>query len=332
VPLLRKLRNASRSDLRVLAYHRVLESAEPQGFHFDAELISASAAAFREQMLHLRKHFSPMRFDEVLELFERGRALPRNAVLVSFDDGYDDNYRVAYPILRELGMSAMFFVSTGHIDSGRAYAYDWLVHMVCTTQAAWLKAPALGFDRALGTTLAERRAQAAELLERLKVLPAEYQAEFISRLETEWGMPRQYSPPDCRPMSWDQLREMHQNGMEVGSHGVHHNILAKLPHERMVAEVRESKATLDRELGVPVKALSYPVGGFGAFDQATETAVREAGFRMACSYISGAGKVNRDTLYALPRLSVERQMDQAWFEAMLAWPEIFAYASRLRTG
>lgn len=332
LPLLRGLRGISRHDLRVLAYHRVLESTDPQGFSFDAELISASAEAFREQMAHLRRRFSPMRFDEVLQRIDRGQALPKDAVLVSFDDGYDDNYRVAFPILRELGMSAMFFVSTGHIDSGRPYAYDWLVHMVCSTQAERLRAPALGIDRALGDTLAERRACAAELLDRLKGLHDDDQATLIARLEREWNMPREAGHPDCRPMTWDQLREMHRGGMEVGSHGVHHRMLAKLSRERMVAEVQGSKATLERELGAPVCVLSYPVGGPDAFDHATVEAVRATGFRMACSYVSGAGDVGQRTLYALPRLPVERQMDRAWFEAMLAMPEVFGYASRFRTG
>src|SRR5690606_9594876 len=106
-----RLRTLLRNDLRILAYHRVLESAEPDGFDFDVDLISASAERFRAQMAFLRRHFHPMRFDEVLARIDSGRALPPRAVLVSFDDGYDDNHRVAFPILQDLGMSAMFFVS-----------------------------------------------------------------------------------------------------------------------------------------------------------------------------------------------------------------------------
>ncbi len=332
LPLLRGLRGLARRDLRVLAYHRVLESVDPPGFAFDVDLISASAQAFRAQMAYLRRHFSPMRFDEALERIDRGRSLPKNAVLVTFDDGYDDNYRLAFPILRELGMSAMFFVSTGYIDSGRPFAFDWLVHMVCRSAAERLQLPELGLDWALGPTLAARRAQAAELLDRLKSLDAEAQNALIVGLEKRWGMERVGAPADCRPMNWDQLREMRAHGMEVGSHGVDHNMLSKLPRERMLAEVVGSKRTLERELGGTVSVLSYPVGGPDAYDGDTIEAVRGAGYRMACSYIGGVAVVGESSRYALPRLSVERQMDQAWFEAMLAAPEVFAYSPRLRNG
>lgn len=333
LPLLKRVRPSAHGELRVLAYHRVLEASEPDGFSFDRELISASADVFRQQMQHLKSHFVPMRFEEVLALAEQGRPLPDGATLVTFDDGYDDNYRIAFPILRDLGMSAMFFVSTGHIDSGRPYAYDWLVHMLCSAPAGTrMDVPELGIDWVLEETLADRRQQAADLLYRVKLLDDEHQAALVARLEAAWGIPRAVGHPDCRPMTWDQLREMQRGGMEIGSHGVDHRMLAKLSLPSMVAEVRDSKHALERELGVPARVISYPVGGPDAFNHDTVEAVRAAGFRLGCSYVAGVGRLSPRTQFALPRLPVERHMDMPWFQAMMAMPELFTYASRMRTG
>lgn len=317
-----------RDDLRILAYHRVLASAEPEGFEFDVEQISASAEAFRAQMAMIRRRLHPMRFDEVLACLDAGQRLPPRAVVVSFDDGYDDNYRIAYPILHELGMSAMFFVSTGHIDSGMPYAYDWLVHMVCMTPSHELAAPELDRHWSLPPALEPRRAVARELLGLLKFRDAALQTTLIERLEREWNMPRQ-PHPDCRPMTWDQLREMRCGGMEVGSHGVHHRMLAKLPASEMSAEVHGSKLRLEEELGAGAYALSYPVGGLNAFNAAVVDTVRDAGFGLACSYIAGTSVPRADTRYALRRLPVERDMDMAWFEAVVACPEVFSYPARM---
>lgn len=333
LPPLRLLSDAlTRHDLRILAYHRVLEAVEPPGFDFDLGLVSASAEAFRQQMLHVRRNFSPMRFDEVVEHVDQGRALPKGAVLVTFDDGYDDNYRVAFPILRELGMSAMFFVSTGHIDSGKPYAFDWLVHMVCRSRAERLQVPELGLDWALAGGLAARRTQAAELLHRLKILDADAQAALIARLEDLWEMPRAASSPDCRPMTWTQLREMRAAGMEVGSHGVDHCMLAKLPRQRMVSEVEDSGRSLERELGCRAVALSYPVGGPDSYDAETIAAVRAADYRIACSYVGGTAAAGRADMFALPRIAVERTMGLAWFAARLAVPGLFIHSPRQRVG
>ena len=330
-PWMGRIRGALRSDLRILAYHRVLESTEPAGFHFDPELISASADAFREQMTAIKRDFHPMRFDEAVDRIEQGSALPARAVLVTFDDGYDDNYRVAYPILRELGMSAMFFVSTGHIDSGMPYEYDWLVHMVCTTTGSVVSIPELDVAWELPPSLEGKREIAARLLEHLKSFDAFTQEAAIGRLEREWGMPRR-PHQDCRPMSWEQLREMHRGGMEIGSHGVNHKMLAKMTHALMVEEISKSKQTIERELAAPARALSYPVGGYGAFDRHVIDAVREAGFSVACSYIAGVSAPEKAALHSLRRLHVERNTDAAWFTGMLEVPELFNYATHDHPG
>src|SRR5689334_19829252 len=124
LPALQTLRCLWRSDLRILAYHRVLDSDDLARFKFDLAVVSASSAQFREQLAWIGKRFHPVTFREVVAALDGGPPLPADAMLITFDDGYDDNYRVAFPILRELGMSATFFISTGHTDTGRPYAYD----------------------------------------------------------------------------------------------------------------------------------------------------------------------------------------------------------------
>lgn len=331
LPGLLMLRSLRGRDLRVLAYHRVLPAAAEQAFDFDPELVSASAGQFRAQMELLRRRFHPLRFHDVIDAIDHGRPLPRRAIVVTFDDGYDDNYRIAFPILRELGVPATFFVSTGHIDSGRAYAYDWLVHMIRTAGERRLRIDELGLDCALPPTTEARLALGAELLDRMKSLDAPAQAAIIERIEQEWSMPRTRGHADCRPMDWDQLREMHAAGMEIGSHGVWHHMLAKLPREEMRREVSGSKQALERELGTPCEVISYPVGGLDAYDDEVVRAVQESGYRLGCSYRSGANPLPLRQRFGLRRLAVERHMDLAWFAAQTGLPEIFSYPSRQRT-
>ena len=332
LPWVGRLRAALRGDLRILAYHRVLDSVEPEGFRFDLDLISASAEAFRRQLAVVKRRCAPMRFDELLDSIERGRPLPRRATLITFDDGYDDNYRIAFPLLREAGLSAMFFVSTGHLDSGRPFGYDWLVHMLCTSDAERLVAPEIGIDQPLPGELAARRALGRVVLDRIKLLDAASQQALIDRLQRDWRMPDAAGHADCRPLSWAQVREMHAAGMEIGGHGVDHRMLAKMPVQAMREEIAVSYAALTRELGAPPLAMSYPVGGSDAFDDAVAAAVRDTGFKLACSYQSGAESLRAATRYGMLRLPVERGMCDAWFEAMLSWPEAFCYPTRSRQG
>lgn len=332
ITLVSMLRSGLVRDLRILAYHRVLDVEDEDAFEFDLGLVSASAGQFRAQMELLKRHYHPIRFADVVHAWEQGHVLPPRSVIVTFDDGYDDNYRIAFPILRELGVPATFFVSTGHIESARAYTYDWLVHMLLNTPAERLCIAELQMNEAMPKTRPERRALATRLLDRMKWLDASRQSTMIERLEQDWAMPRDAGHPDCLPMNWDQLREMQAAGMEIGSHGIWHNMLAKLPVPAMRVEVGESKQAIERELGVSAEVISYPVGGHDAYDEEVINAARESGYRLGCSYVAGTSPVPRQPEFELRRLPIERHMDMAWFASLLGIPEAFTYPSRQRIG
>ena len=328
LPLLQAVRRVFRRDLRVLAYHRVRDIDDD--FRFDPMLVSATPEAFRAQMRHVRDHFHPVSCREVAEALDGGAALPRDAVLVTFDDGYDDNYRVAFPILRELGVPATFFVATGHIDSGQPYAYDWLAHLLLTAHADRVHMPGAGIDLPLPSALAARRELVGTVLDRLKYLDDAGQQAAIATLERDWNLPRAPGHADCRPMTWDELREMRDGGMEIGGHGVHHRMLAKLPDEALAAEMAQCQARLTEELGAPAVALSYPVGGPDAYDARVVRAARDNGFRIGFSNVSGSNPWPLADHFRLLRSAVERSVDDAWFEAILAVPELFSHPSAIR--
>lgn len=313
-------------DLRILAYHRVMPLPDPDTYEFDMELISTPPDEFREQMRYVKRHFRPMRLTDIVASLDAGEALPPDTVAVTFDDGYDDNYHVAAPILEELGVPATFFVSTGHIESGRPYAYDWLVHMILLTRAPRLVLPELSIDVTLPADRATRRRIAGNVLLQMKWLDALGQTAMTERLEQEWQMDSSTARPvDCRPMTWAQMREMEAAGMEFGSHGEHHRMLARLPLDEMTDEIRRSKTALDRELRNPAILMSYPVGGDRAYNDAVIEATRNAGFRLACSYVCGTNAEPSENRYSLLRLPVESNMGPGWFASMLALPQLMSY-------
>ena len=127
--------------LRILAYHRVLDVPAAGDFPFDLELVSASTSAFRQQMAHLRAHWHPISLSAALDCIDAGRALPRRAVVVTFDDGFSDNYTNAYPILQEFAIPACIFVSTGFIDTQQTFWFDRLTQAILTTRKRSMNVP-----------------------------------------------------------------------------------------------------------------------------------------------------------------------------------------------
>lgn len=311
----------SRTQLRILAYHRVLDVGQERSFEFDPDLISASTADFDWQMQHLRERYDPIGFHDLVEFVKHGTPLPPRPVIVTFDDGFDDNYRVAFPILRALRMPATFFVSTGYIGRRETFWFDWFFylarHAIGKLEALVIGGARFPLDGADGERQARRALQA------LWTLPDDQRRTAIETLERSLGMAQpQQGFAQSMPMDWDQVREMAAAGMELGSHTVSHPILSRVNASALRYELVESKRELEERLGRSICALAYPVGGNFAFNREVEEAAREAGYDVCASYVPGTNPLGALDLFRLKRIHVEREVTRAEFAASLAAPAL----------
>src|SRR5262245_37641845 len=112
--------------LLVLTYHRV---GEPASNPFDDATFSATEEIFRAQITYLKERFAMPSVPEILESLARGR-LDRPTALVTFDDGYRDNHEIAFPVLRDLGVPACFFVVTRLLDAPALPWWDRVAYSV----------------------------------------------------------------------------------------------------------------------------------------------------------------------------------------------------------
>lgn len=89
-----------------------------------------------------------------------------------------------------------------------------------------------------------------------------------------------------RTLDWTHLREM-QDVFTIGSHGMSHQMLTRLPRATAAREIVESKRLLEDKLGAAVSFFSYPYGKPEAYDQELETMVRAAGYRASFVTVGG---------------------------------------------
>ena len=296
----------------VLNYHRVGNAANSP---FDRELWSADAEAFDAQIAMLARHFdviSPGDFETAAS--RRGRH-----VLVTFDDGYLDNYQVAYPILRSHGVPATFFIATGFIDRPSLPWWDeiaWLVRG--STRARIELRPWFDEPLALAT---HREVQIHAVLAKYKSLQASEAAAMLAALRTASGL----LPPDTIAehwMDWDMIREMADNGMTIGGHTVDHPVLSRLSKERQRQEIEGCAARILAETGRPMEYFAYPVGSPWAFNDDTRDCLEAAGVRRAFSYYGGEASPSSPR-FDTPRVAVEPNVGLPDLSAMLRLPRIF---------
>ncbi len=313
----------ARGDLLILAYHRVLNVPDEDSFCSDPELVSASVSEFRRQISFVRDHWNPIALSAAVDAIDKKQALPARSVVITFDDGHFDNYAHAFPVLRELAVPATIFLSTQYIDGTEPFWFDRISTLLFFAPSGAHRVP--GTDTVLELAgVASRRTESDRLLAVLKHLPDAQRCEILRSLEALLGphVPAR-DPAVNAALTWDQVREMAQHGIEFGSHTVTHPVLSMQTDAEIRFELAHSRQTIQEQSGKHVDLLAYPVGKAYAFNDKVIAIAKECGYRAALAYIDGANDPAQADRFALSRIAVERYIPHSLFMARMTFPRVF---------
>jgi len=318
--------------VRILAYHRVLDD-EPGSFPFDDDVISARTEAFREQMQFARRNFDIVSFGDLRRCDAEGRAWPERGLIVTFDDGYSDNYSNAFPVLKEMGIPATIFLTTSHIGQKKLFWWDQIAYSVKHASRRSIHYPELSSGPVSLASTADRRRALGVILGYIKGIPEDMRLRFQDRLYRDLDARVPDALADRMHLSWDEVRAMSARGIEFGSHTMTHPILANVTREQLEEEVSASKKAIERKTGKEVLAFAYPAGRVSRFNKIVQEMVSRAGYAYAVSYEEGLALQNHNNRYCLSRIHVERGHSPSLFRANVMFPglmfrqELAAYAS-----
>jgi peptidoglycan/xylan/chitin deacetylase (PgdA/CDA1 family) len=224
------------------------------------------------QLAYLTRHFNVMSLSVLLDSFEQGKPIPRRSVVLTFDDGFRDNYENAFPLLRKHKVPATIFLATGCVESGQL---PWSQRLGCLFQQTSVPSLSHGLTEHRAMDLnspQERKAAYQKVKEPLKHMGRVEREKTLSELETAL----ETQAPMDRMMTWEMAREMMAAGMEMGAHTVSHPLLANLPESEARQEMLDSKIALQDRLGIQNPSFCFPAGSRNA---ALIERARELGFR-----------------------------------------------------
>ncbi|RPI79645.1 MAG: hypothetical protein EHM45_02120 [Desulfobacteraceae bacterium] len=263
----------SRNHFRILFYHRVNTSKNP--FIIDP-------AQFEVQIRYLAGHFNILGLSEFLDLIA-GRKPIRNGLLITFDDGYQDNYTHAYPVLKKYGLPAAIFLTTDFIDGTHWLWFDKIRYVLEALPSGTPTAEIGGRKFTLNLT-----DEIAKGETRLRIYLHLNSLDYRPRMEAilTWAGRMNLAIPDkpvgeYAPLSWDQVREMAKNRIEFGSHTRSHEILSHLKPMDAVHEFAHSKKRIETELQRPVCTVAYPNGQSSDYNEETKRLAQQCGYHYA---------------------------------------------------
>lgn len=294
----------SRQPLLIIVnYHRLGDLSDNL---FDDGVFSATASAFEAQIKFLRDNFRVLQLNEIIELAANDFNVHEPSVLITFDDGYSDNYDIGLPILTKYGVTATFFIPTSYIDRPRLPWWDRISYIIKSTRR---KQIVLDFEPTLHINLETNSLDfvCAQVLSYYKTFPKTDPEEFLKHLEDRAEVCVDVDGLGNKLfMSWDQVAKMAAAGMGIGSHAHSHEILAQMSDLDELQELALSKNILENRLGFTINALSYPVGKRNvSFTERTKRNAAAAGYTLAFSFDSGVNLPKITDPFEIQRVGVE---------------------------
>ena len=319
--LYRYIINMCQSNFVVLAYHRVIDV--DHDYPFDIELISASCKQFDEQMSFISKYFTPVTIEQVVDSYKNNLKLPKKAILVTFDDGFEDNYKNAFPILKKYSVPATIFLSTDFISSDNTLWFDRLSYFIMNYDLAPIQDVVKNKFK-IDCRTNNKRTILEQVMEYVKVIPNSDREKLLSDLYNEYEFT--YKSKDKKlstTLNWEQIKEMDNSCISFGSHTLSHPILSQLDTEELSHELIESKRIIEQKLEHDIDTIAYPVGTQSAFNSQVIRQAQKADYVLGFSYLSGANKWPLKNEFTINRYHVERYISTPLFKCMLSLQKIF---------
>jgi len=270
----------SRPGLLIITHHRVGNAAATR---FDRAIFSASADSLDQQLKYFNRHLNIVGGEELEAIATGQQKLTRMNVAITFDDGYLDDYRTTFDVLKSNNCTGSFFLVPEYVGTSTVPWWDEIAYLVRNTERSRLT---LTYPVPLAVTLTADRESAIRTVLRHYKLPENHDGQ---RLLEELREQASCELPSVgrRFITWEEAREMKAAGMTIGSHTQTHRILGQLPPEEQLWELSQSRQIIEQNIGAPVTSVAYPVGIRGAFDANTERITRELGYNVGFSFYGG---------------------------------------------
>jgi peptidoglycan/xylan/chitin deacetylase (PgdA/CDA1 family) len=275
---LKTKKNASNSkSFAVLTYHRVNETVP------SLQLDTISLSQFKNQLSYLKKFFNVLSMADALRMTNED-CLPPRSVVITFDDGYIDNYELAFPVLKALNLPASFYIPTSGLENGYLW-YDQVVTLIeeCPLKR-WVHhvSPELN-DKTHKLDLLNAT------VSKVKTLKLNERKAYLNKILIDSEAPE---PKRCI-MSAEQVLDLHRNGFEIGGHTHDHPILSLEDEKSSSQQISMNKDILQNIIDKEIIGFAYPNGQNEDFQQKDIDILNGFGFEYAVTTVRGGN--SKDT-------------------------------------
>jgi peptidoglycan/xylan/chitin deacetylase (PgdA/CDA1 family) len=294
----------------ILLYHRVIPKESAKNV-FSLPGIIVSQDSFEKQMGFLSKKYNVISLDDYINMRQNQNTLFPKTVVITFDDGWKDNYLYAFPILKKYMLPVTIFLTAGFIGTRNVFWPEKVIFLINKLLA--LPESAKRCFRNENTKMLQpmlndllknnnKNVSLNNLIATLKNWDTNSIDNLIKYLEKCLNAPEDIEDINFL-LDWDQVREMKEYHVCFGSHGISHSILTGLSNDVIKKEIALSKQSIEKEVKAPVDNFAYPNGNY---NENVIAYVKTAGYSSALTVEHGINTSKTD-LYRLKRINIHQE-------------------------
>ena len=294
-------------NIAVLMYHRIIDS------DYNFWKLNVSPQVFERHIKYISENYKVLKLDEEWNDIVKP---DQKYVVITFDDGYVDNYRFALPILEKYHIPATIFVSTELIDTNEMYWWDELEKIfIIDAYIGEFEFDGVSYQV---IDLNDRKKVCFAIRNRIKDMEPAERKDSLRRLRSMFGL-KQPRTSDLRCVNTQELVKMSESPyVTIGGHTkTHLSMNSTHPRELLREEIEESLDILERKIKKKIDVFAYPFGGTEDRCDMAEQILIECGIKKSVVVRSGNVNVN-DEMYEIPRHMVyevddiEKKMNKIW--------------------
>ena len=306
--LFQRNRERNKSRFLVLCYHSVISDDSPVNSRTN---IAVFKSAFEKQIALIRNHWHPVSLAEVKSACLEKTPCPDYSVLVTFDDGFRNNYTLAAPILKKYEVPAVVFLTTGLIENKELLWPQEIRERIVGGSAVAAKNK--DCEKNCEITAAE------EAIAECKKMSRENRTAYLEELRksTTLNLEQPWKKELYEFMTWDEVRRIRQFGVDLGGHTVTHPILSTLSRENLRDELSLCKSKIEFELGEECFSFAYPNGGRADFNDTVIEETKQAGFQIAFNLLERRNPVILNPM-SIDRFCITGDLSLLEFEKLLS--------------
>ena len=223
--------------------------------------------------------------DEVHEIVSKQKKLKQKFVCFTFDDGYVDNYELAYPVFKKYNCPFAIYVTTDFPD-GKALLWWYVLEDILMNEDELVLGDGSRYDC---STMEKKNETFIALKQRIFDLPAQRIEQTLNQLLVHYQYSFEAKNKE-QVLSWEQIRLLGSDKLcTIASHTLSHGVLPNMGDEQLEAELRDSKLKLEQCIQKKVEHFAYP---YGTWNDSVLEQVTDAGYKTAV--LANGGKVRRN--------------------------------------